>query len=329
MHHSPDSELALGIDLGGTKVLTALVDPDGAVVESYRHPTGSGGGFEAVLARIVESVESCLAAAGDPTIVAAGVGVAGQVSADDGSVYFAPNLGWRDAALGTGLAEALGMPVAVLNDVRAATWGEWRYGAGREADDIVVVFVGTGIGGGVVSGGRLLEGCTNAAAELGHLTIVAEGRPCRCPNLGCFEAYAGGWGIAERAQAAVAGDPDAGRRLKELAGGDPLTAAHVTAAFRDGDPLGTQLFDDTARYLGAGLTAIVNAFNPCTLVVGGGVVERSPEYLERASATVMARSLGIATRELAVVDAALGADGGVIGAADYARTLARGKEAKR
>lgn len=315
-----ERDLTLGVDLGGTKVLVALVDPAGEIVASFRHPTQAESGFERVVEAIVESVHECLVQAGIAGAGALGVGVAGQVERHTGAVRFAPNLGWRDAPLRLELERRLSLPVAVLNDVRAATWGEWRHGAGRGVDDLVVLFVGTGVGGGIVSGGRVLEGCGNSAGELGHLTIVAGGRKCRCPNRGCLEAYAGGWAIAERARDAAQADGATGRALVARAGGiERITAATVTDAWHAGDPLAIRIVEETAGYLAAGIVAIVNALNPCTLVLGGGVLEKVPEYVGRVEPLVRASALGSAVEALRIVPATLAGSAGVIGAAAVAR----------
>ncbi len=182
-----------------------------------RHPTNPEKGAEGVIADIIACVTDCMADL-EHEGQALGIGVAGQVEASTGIVKYGTNLGWRDVPLKSELEKALGIPVVVTNDVRAALWGEWRHGAGKGVDDLVVLFVGTGIGGGVVSGGQVVEGCTNTAGELGHTTIVVDGRKCHCPNHGCLEAYAGGWAIAERAQEAIRTDPQAGQILIERAG---------------------------------------------------------------------------------------------------------------
>jgi len=247
--------------------------------------------------------------------------VAGQVDKVSGTVRFSPNLGWRNVPLQARLEEALGLPVVVNNDVRAATWGEWRHGAGQGVNDLVCLFVGTGIGGGIVSNGCLLEGCYNSAGELGHITIVASGRHCRCPNQGCLEAYAGGWAIAERAQEAVRADLKAGQTLVTLAGGiQHISAATVSRAYTDGDSLARRLVEETAQYLAAGVVGIVNAFNPCLLILGGGVIQGLPEYVPLIERSVRANALETAVEQLRIVTAALGNKAGVIGAAALARS---------
>ena len=189
--------------------------------------------------------------------------------------------------------------------------------------DLVCLFVGTGIGGGVVSNGRLIEGCQNTAGELGHITVVAAGRKCHCPNEGCMEAYAGGWAIAERAQDAVRANPSAGQTLLSLAGEIPLISSiTVSQAYHNGDPLAQRLIKDTAKYLAAGLVSIVNAFNPCLIILGGSVIQGLPDLILRRT-RVRAQALQTPVENLHIVTAALGNKAGVIGAAALARSLVK------
>lgn len=311
--------LTLGVDLGGTKVETSLVDKTGHILASHRRPTQPDKGPDRVIADIITCVESCLGEA-VKSAQSLGIGMAGQIDKDTGMVRFAPNLGWRNIPLQTRLEEALNLPVVVSNDVRAATYGEWCYGAGRDVNDLVCLFVGTGVGGGIVSGGRLLEGCCNTAGELGHLTIVTNGRQCHCRNRGCLEAYAGGWAIAERAQEAAHSDTRAGELLIELAGSvGQISAATVTEAYANGDPLAQYIVEETVRYLAAGLVGVVNAFNPCVLVLGGGVIHGLPEYASMVEHIVRLNALEAAVKDLRIVTSVLGNKAGVIGAATLAR----------
>ncbi len=319
------TSLTLGVDLGGTKVRTALVDPEGNIVFSHQHPTNRTGGYKGVISDIVSCVRNCLSESSMKAI-ALGMGVAGQVDASSGTVLFAPNLGWRDVPLQSELEKALQLPVVVANDVRAATVGEWYYGAGQGIGDIVCIFVGTGIGGGVISGGRLLEGATNSAGELGHITIVTNGRPCHCPNLGCLEAYAGGWAIAERAIEAVNKDPEAGRMLVELAGSaNSVTAATVGEAYIKEDSLARRLVEKTGMYLASGIVGLINAFNPALLILGGGVIEKLPVLISIVEQGVQIHALQAANISLLIEKARLGNNAGVIGAATLSRMKALGE----
>ena len=313
-----EKTLTLGVDLGGTKVETALVRSNGHIVASHKYPTNSSKGSEAIIDDIIACIEGCLGKARQEAR-ALGVGIAGQVNLD-GVVSFSPNLRWRNVPLQKILEDKLKMPVVVVNDVRAATWGEWRFGSGKGVDDLVVLFVGTGIGGGVISGGNMLNGCTNISGELGHMTIVVDGRKCHCPNSGCLEAYAGGWAIAERAQQMAKADPSGGRELISLAGKiENITAVTVSDAFREGDQLANRVVEDTGRYLGAGIVGIVNAFNPCLLILGGGVIEGLPELMKIVETFTLARALKAAVENFKVTKAALGNEAGIVGAANIAQ----------
>ncbi|UCE97072.1 MAG: ROK family protein [Candidatus Bathyarchaeota archaeon] len=309
----------LGVDLGGTKVKTALIDFRGQILAVNKHPIHPSKGFEGVIADIIKGIEECLNETRKKAH-ALGIGIAGQVDWN-GVVRHAQNLELENAPLEKILREKLGVPTVVVNDVRAATWGEWRYGSGKGVNDLVVLFVGTGIGGGVITGGNMLEGCSNAGGELGHITIVAKGRKCHCPNMGCLEAYAGGWAIAERAQEAVSFDPKGGLHLTSLADGiENITAATVSQAYREGDSLANQLVEETGEYLAAGIVSIINAFNPCLLVLGGGVIEGLPELVPTVEDFIRKRALESAVENLEVTKAACGDNAGVIGAAALAQS---------
>jgi len=321
MAHNLKKPFTFGVDLGATKIETVLVDATGFVVSRERHPTNPEKGAEGVIADIVSCVLGCEAFA-EHEGLALGIGVAGQVEVSKGLVRYGPNLGWREIPLREELEKELRIPVVVTNDVRAALWGEWCHGAGKGVNDLVVLFVGTGIGGAVVSGGQVLEGCMGTAGELGHTTIIVDGRQCHCSNYGCLEAYAGGWAIAERAQEAVRKDSQAGQILIERAGSiESITAVHVSQAFNSGDPLSRRLMNETAHYLGSGIVGIVNTFNPCLLILGGGIIEGFPELIEVVEQSVRKYALEASVEQLKVVKAALGGDAGSIGAAVLARSL--------
>jgi glucokinase len=316
----------IGVDLGGTKVEAALVDTAGNIRDRLLQPTEVEGGPEAVAAEITEMTSRLQKKAGAAPL-GLGVGVAGQVEAETGLVRFAPNLDWRDVPLQEKLRQSLGLPVVVTNDVRAATWGEWLHGAGEGLGDLICLFIGTGVGGGVVSGGRVLTGCSNTAGELGHTTVAMGGPICTCGHRGCLEALAGGWAIARQAREAITQDPAAGQGLLKTASelkGRPtdledVTAETVSRAYQDGDPLARRLVDGVARALVAGAVTLVNAFNPCRLILGGGVVEGLPELIERLDQGVRRGALKAAVAPLEVVRAKLHNEAGVIGAAALAR----------
>jgi glucokinase len=310
---------AVGVDLGGTKVEVAHVNAGGRVQMRVRRATDVRDGPVAVENEILAAVRDLEGSVGNSP-VAVGVGVAGQIEPGSGVVRFAPNLDWHDMPLQADLSKSLDLPVTVTNDVRAATWGEWLHGAGQGCDDLVCVFVGTGIGGGVVSGGRMLSGCSNTAGELGHITVDLHGAACHCGNRGCLEAEAGGWAIARQAWQAISADPKAGASMLDMAGGqlEAVTAKIVAQAAHAADPLARQLVDQVAQALIAGAVSLVNAFNPRRLILGGGVIEGLPELVEKVDEGVRQLALKAASSPLQVLPAQLHNDAGVIGAAALA-----------
>ena len=310
---------AVGVDLGATKVLFTLVDDAGRILRSKRVATEAGRGPDHVIQLVIAGVGELLDGSGAADQVV-GIGVAAQVNRD-GVVRFAPNLKWVDRPLRSEVEAGVNRPVRVLNDARAAAVGEWRFGAGRGVSDLVCLFLGTGLGGGVVTGGRLLEGASNGAGELGHLTIVTGGRRCTCHARGCLEAYVGGWAIAERALEAALARPADGRALQEAerASSEGLTAREVIELATRGDPLSREIMAETQRHLSAGLVGIVNAFNPSLIVAGGGVLEGAPSLFPKAledATPSMLPSLGEVVRG---APAALGPDAVAVGAAEFAR----------
>ena len=309
----------LAVDLGGTKIEIALVDATGHIVISQRIPTRREKGPDVVIDSIINCARDCLQKV-NKSAQCLGIGVAAQVERDTGVVLFSPNLNWHNVPIRKKLQDALSIPVIVTNDVRAATYGEWLYGAGKNIDDLVCLFIGTGVGGGAIIGGKLLEGHSNSAGELGHLTIVSNGRKCTCPNSGCLEAYAGGWAISKRAQEMVTNDPKEGQTLLSLAGGTSnISAITVTKAYNLGDPLAQHIVQETAQYLAAGVVAIVNALNPHMLILGGGVIQGLPAYISMTEQLVRSNALKAASDDLHIVKAALGNKAAVIGAAAFAR----------
>ena len=316
---SPEG-LVLGIDLGATKVVSALVAADGRIVyEGGRH-VHANDGPSGVLRSVLESVANCMKEAPRFRPHVVGVAVAAQVEPRTGTVIHAPNLGWRDVSLAQQLSERLdGVPVVVLNDARAATLGEWKLGAGRGSDDLFCMILGTGIGGSAVVGGRLLEGGTHALGEVGHLTVVSGGRKCHCPNSGCLEAYVGGWAIAERAQEAVRFDPEAGASLVARAGSvASITARTVFDADRAGDALAGRIVRETERLLADGAVSVANAFNPSTFVLGGGLVAGRPEFTAVVQAAIRSRCQPPAATARVTV-ARFGEHAPLVGAAEAAR----------
>ncbi len=308
----------LGIDLGATKVVSALVADGGKLLHTSGRVVHANDGPQAVLETLLESAHRCLSGYPvRPTCV--GVGVAAQVDPEAGLVIHAPNLRWRNIPLGPWIEERLGLPVLLVNDARAATYAEWRCGAGRGFGDVFGLCLGTGIGGSAVLGGNLVEGSKHAAGEVGHITIVSGGRPCHCPNLGCFEAYVGGWAIAERAREAVRAHPARGTGIVRVAGSvRSITAESVFRAGRHGDPLAEELTQETERYLADGVVSVVNSFNPAALVLVGGLVSGLPRLVDGVRDAIRARCQPPAAR-CRVRAGELGESAALVGAAVLAR----------
>jgi glucokinase len=299
---------AVGVDIGGTKLAAGLVAADGTVLARARRDTPA---FDsAALLAATAAVVDDLGGGGLPL----GVGAAGLVDAA-GAVRYAPNLGWRDYPLRDRLAERLGVAVTVDNDANVAAWGEFRCGAGAEAEtSMVMLTVGTGVGGGLVVGGRLLRGANGMGAELGHLVVSAGGRRCPCGNLGCLEAYASGTAIGRAAEAAIAeGRVPAGSPLHDL---DVLTGKTVTAVAAEGDASAVAAVAEVGRWLGVGIGSLVNALDPDIVVIGGGAMQAGPLLLDPARSSAEDHVIGLAHRTMPpIVPASLGDDAGVVGAA--------------
>ena len=313
--------VTIGIDVGGTKIAAGVVDGNGALVARRRIATEADDP-RAVVAGITKVAQELLAAA--PAVGAIGVGAAALVDADNGIVLSAPNISWKNVALRAMLEERVGVPVVVDNDANVAAWGEATHGAGAGAGDQVMVTVGTGIGGGIVIGGRLYRGARGVGAEIGHMVIQAEGGAlCACGNVGCLEAMASGNSIGRRALERK-GSPEAGR-LVALGGDGEVTGQIVGQAAAEGDPLALEILAETGRWLGVGLANLVNIFDPALIVVGGGATAGTGDLLlEPARARMAELIIGRSWRTPPpVVAAALGYDAGIVGAAALARATIR------
>lgn len=310
---------SVGIDIGGSKIDVAHVDRAGNVHERTVFPTPLSAPPQKIIEEIAQVVKSLTQKAGkSPKGV--GIGVAGQITLDTGFVQFAPNLIWRDVPLKKILESMIDFPIFVMNDVRAATWGEWRHGAGRGANDLICLLIGTGIGGGIVSRGNLIPGATNTAGELGHIVIDREGPLCTCGNRGCMEALASGWALSQQARDAIAKEPKSATALLESVQGhvNDLTARHVVEVARTGDPLATSLIENAQAALNAGCVSLINAFNPEILIIGGGLGLAVPHLIENIQTAVAEKALKAATKNLKVVPAALTTSAAVVGAASFA-----------
>lgn len=316
------SRWVVGLDIGGTNVVAGLVREDGGRPVSLRsRGTPSLGPqdqvVEGLAAMVREVVDEGLDAAGDPDgeVLGVGVGCPGPLDLASGVVLDAFNLGWKDFPLRDSLAEALALPATLENDANCATWGEFWQGAGRHARNLVGVTLGTGIGGGVILDGRLVQGASATAGELGHMSIDFHGRRCKCGNYGCLEAYASGPNIAARAREGL--EAGAESVLLGMVDGDldRLTAATVYEAILRGDAYAGEVMLETAKILGAGLANIVNVLNPEVVVIVGGVTRAGHYLFNPLRAEVRRRAFRSADGVCRIVPGELPETAGVIGAA--------------
>jgi glucokinase len=306
--------VAIGVDVGGTKI----VDEAGAIIARTRRDTPSTDP-SAIVDNIVSVVQELRRGR---SVDAVGVGSAGFVDAARSTVLFAPNLAWRDVAVRDQVVAATELPVVVENDANAAAWGEFRFGAAEDVDDMVCVTVGTGIGGGLVLNGAVYRGAHGVGAELGHLRVVPNGHMCGCGNRGCLEQYASGSALVREARALASAGTVFAARLLELAGGDPekITGPMITGAARDGDGASRELLTDLGRWLGEGLASFAAILDPAVFVIGGGVSAAGDLLLAPATDAFRRNLTGRGYRpEAEIRVATLGNDAGIVGAADLAR----------
>jgi glucokinase len=313
--------LTMGLDIGGTKVLGGVVDLDGNVLAQARRDTPAHDAAE-LLRRIVDVVGEL---ADVHEVDAIGVGAAGWIDAKRSTVLFAPNLPWRNEALRDEIARYVHVPVVVENDANVAAWAEFQFGAAADANEsMVMLTIGTGIGGGIVFGGSLIRGAHGIAGELGHMLAVPDGHLCGCGRRGCVEQYASGNALVRFAQAMVKQEPDRAVQLLELAGGsvDAVTGRMVTQAAKGGDPAAQEAFTQIGHWLGNALADMVQIIDPQVLVLGGGVIDAGDLLLHptrKAYLEALAQRGRLPVAEIR--PALLGNTAGLVGAADLARRL--------
>jgi glucokinase len=318
---SPGSEQAArgGIDLGGTKIQTVVVDSENNVLGQSRHPTPATGGPEDVAAAMATALREATTQAGLDTRDLAGVGVGSPGNADEktGVVSDAGNLpGWSGSfPLGERLSEQFGTPVRIGNDVSVAVQGEFELGAGKQFNTLLGVWWGTGVGGGLILNGKPWLG-RGAAGEIGHMVVKMGGARCTCGRKGCMEAYAGRLAMEIKARKEVKKGAKTNLfRIMEERGRDRLTSGVWERALRHGDDLATRLIDRAVKALGAGIASAVNLLDPEAVIIGGGLGERLGEKYVSRIATRMHPHLFVPDRPPQMHVAALGDLGGAIGAA--------------
>ncbi len=313
--------LFIGVDVGGTKVLAAAVSEAGVVGRTARRSTPG----RRVDAALVEEAltEAVLEVADGHPVAGVGIAAAGFVDASGGRVMFAPHLPWRGEEVRDRLAERWGTVVALDNDANCAARAESRYGAARGLADAIVVTLGTGIGGALIIDGRVHRGRNGMAGEFGHMQVVPGGHPCECGGRGCWEQYSSGNALVRFARERIGQEPTV---LEEMCEGNParLVGPMVTAAAEDGDLVARQAFASVGDWLGVGVANLVAAFDPDCVVVGGGVSAAGDKLLDPARHALLRSLVGAGHRVVPpLLQAALGPQAGVVGAADLARAAAQ------
>jgi len=301
------------VDLGGTLIRSALINEKGEILARAERETLAQEGPEPVIGRI----EACIrdVARGTETI---SIAAPGPLDPWKGIVHQAPNLpGWREVPLADILHRDFKVPVHLNNDANLAALGEHRFGAGQGRNDLIYLTISTGIGGGIISQGRLLIGAKGLAGEVGHMTLEPEGPPCGCGGRGHLEALASGTAIARRAVEEI--EKGAESRIERLVKGDleKITARVVAQAAKEGDALAISIFEEAGFYIGLGVTNLLHILNPQLVILGGGVSKAGDLLFDPVRATVKARAMPSYQEGLKIAPAALGDDAGLLGAAAF------------
>jgi glucokinase len=312
--------LTIGIDVGGTKVLGGVVDESGKVLTTARKDTPRQGG-SALTQTIADVAKELLQ---QHSVASVGVSAAGFVSSDRKTMLATPNIAdWNGVDLDHQLTALIGLPVVIENDANAAAWGEAKFGAGKNQDHMMMLTVGTGIGGGIVVNGALYRGAFGIAAEFGHMRVVPDGHICGCGARGCFEQYASGNALLRHAREAINASPEVARNLLSRGDGTVagLTGQAITEAARDGDAVALAAFNTTGQWLGAGIASLAVLLDPACVVIGGGVIDAG-EILLKSTRESLERNMPFAGKHPypEIIAAQLGNEAGLVGVADLARS---------
>jgi len=323
MKPAPRHDHIVGVDLGGTKILAAVYDAKHRLLAREKKATKPELGPAEVIGRIVETINEVLAAAALPhsAVAGLGVGVPGLIDPKGQIVRVAANLHWHDLPLAKLLTKQLRIPVTLINDVQAGTLAVRDFGTGRGLTDFVCMFIGTGIGGGVVTNGKIYRGAHGLAGEIGHMAIVPHDGPrCGCGNRGCFETVASRTAVVRR----IVREMDKGRKsvVRDLCDGDAsrIRSRILAEAYREGDELVREVIHDTCEYLGIGAATVINILNPQAVILGGGLIEAlGDRMLPRITKAAKAHVIDPTPARVNIRDSGLGDDAGILGAAIAAR----------
>ncbi len=323
-HEAP----VLTVDIGGTKIITAIVSHDGHILAEGRCLTLADEGAQAVIVRLFTAIDSLLEKNSMKPSQMGGISMAaaGAIDSDRGLITVSPNLpGWRDVPLVKMVRERYKVAGFLINDASAAALGEHRFGAGRGVNNLILLTLGTGIGGGIIINNELYLGACGSAGEIGHMVIDVNGPECGCGNKGCLEALASGTAVARDAIKRISQGEKSS--LVEMVGSrvENITAENIGDAARNGDSLALDVFLRAGTYLGVGMANLVNIFNPEMIILGGGMVELGDLLFGPAKRVVAEKAFPISARAVRIVEAQLGNEAGIYGAAAFAF---RGQEDK-
>jgi glucokinase len=318
---SIESRSIVAIDLGGTKIAAALVTPSGKILHRDRVPTMASEGPKRVIERLCALIASVLkdTSLTSSNLGAISVAAAGVIDMANGLVSASPNLpGWNSVPLCRITGERFGVPSYLINDAKAAAVGEHEFGAGMGTNNLIVLTLGTGIGGGIIAGGRLYLGQSGAAGEVGHMTIDVSGPKCPCGNTGCWELYASGTAMEREASNRLSVGTASSLNAVLRSSGNVVTARQIEAAARQGDRLALEIMAWSSKNIGVGLANLVNIFNPEMIVTGGGLSNIGDLLIKPAIDTMRARSFALPANTVRVVASTMGEDAGMLGAAAFA-----------
>ena len=306
----------IGVDLGGTKILTALSNEQGDILNQVYIPTEAEKGQDYVIDNIIKSIDSLLEEENisRENIKRIGIGSPGPLNIKEGLIYEAPNLKWKNVPIGRILEERTGIKVNLENDANAAALGEKYFGAGKDVDNMIYITVSTGIGGGIIIDNKLLHGVKDTAGEIGHMVIMVDGPLCGCGNRGCFEAVASGTAISKKARELAASKPDS--LLYKLVEGElaKIDGKILAEAAKQGDELALKIWDEEAYYLGIGIANLLNIFNPEVIILGGGVMNSWEHFKDKMLETLKEYAFESAYNSVEIRKAALGGEVGARGA---------------
>lgn len=308
---------SIGIDLGGTKILIALVNREtGEVVHWVKKKTKKDKGPKNIIRKILDGISELLEESKIPEqkILSIGVGAAGMVDREKGILVSAANLDCYDLNLKEKIQEKYNFPVFLANDVEVAAIGETKFGASKAYDDVVCIFVGTGVGSAIIKEGKIIKGATGTAGEIGHIIVDLNGRPCGCGAHGCLEAYASRSAIERRIEGAL----KKGRYsviLDYMENGKSITSKMIHDSIERNDEIVTQCVDEAAEYLSGGIASVINLINPKLIVLGGGLIEAVDYFYQKVVRKAKAKSLPVPAAKIEFKKAVLGDFSGVIGAA--------------